>query len=1344
MLLNRKKLVESFNIEMMEDVVYNMANNWTPAQLEAITERGCNLLVAAAAGAGKTAVLVERIIRKITDCENPVDIDRLLVVTFTNAAATEMRERIGNALAEALDKNPSSENLQRQMVLLDRATIMTLHSFCLEVVKSHFQSLDLDPVFRIADETESTLILLEALDELFEEKYEKEDADSLFFRLADSYGGGRGDDALREIVLRIHRFTRSHPWPGQWLATQAEALNISDSACLSSTPWARVLLRSAAAELRGLRAILGRAADLASCAQGLQPYCSVLESDMLAIDKLIEICMAVQEASDAVADSPAPPVEITAAGTAASGTATAAKSSCIPGWDALRDAFASYEPMRLPRCGKDADSAAQEEVKAARKHVKERIAKLYESCFNATEAEIKEDFRKLYPLFRYLSELVCELDERYSQKKKDKCLLDFNDLEHYCLKVLLEDGKPTSAAAELREKFEEILVDEYQDSNLIQELILKTISGNSEGRHNIFMVGDVKQSIYRFRQARPELFLEKYMSYPREKGSDCRVIQLYNNFRSRSEIINGVNFIFRQIMSSEAGELDYNDEEALNPGAIFEDAGPGQITGGPVEVHIIDVTSDESEIIPGNNADSQLSVSSDVPGGNSVGTSNGSVYTLKDNTDPGGDSEEEPIDNIQAEARIAGKRIKSLVNGGPDRLYVYDKKLCKYRPAEYRDIVILLRATRNWSDVFTDELSAMGIPVYADTEVGYFKTVEVETILSLLQIIDNPLQDIPLLAVLRSPIGGFDTDELADIRLADRNASIYKALTSFAKYSETAQDMDATRKKVNDFLSKLDRWRELAQYTPTDELIWLLLTETGYYSYAGAMPGGEERQANLRLLFEKARMYEETSYKGLFNFINFIEKMKSGGGDMGSAKLLGENDNVVRIMSIHKSKGLEFPIVIVAGCGKKFNMMDLNAGILLHQELGYGPDIVDLEKRTVTASISKAAIRQKSRIETLSEEMRILYVAFTRAKEKLILTGCTREIEKACTRWCSAADSEDEKLPGYFMQQASCYLDWIGPALARHKDAGAIRQMAVNSNICNKVMYDSSSWEVRFWGKGAAFAENVAEVAKDNLSHWLQAGADQQDEEIIKMLEWKYQYKEMAHIPAKITVTELKRKFEHEGQDIPGMESLMPFRLAAAEKPAFMEPEKGIGAARRGTIMHFVMQHLDLQRLGVIMKEKDACNRGLLMAELEAQLADMVEKDQLTADEAEVVDIEEICRFFRTTVGSSMLFAPFVRRETAFTIEIKCTEIYKDLPEDLYGDESLLLQGVIDCWFEVDGGLVLLDYKTDYVPPEGSGIIKERYKVQIDYYTRALEKITGKKVVEKYLYLFDSGELVKY
>lgn len=1279
---------------------------WTREQLEAITRKGCNLLVAAAAGAGKTAVLVERIIRKISDPAKPIDLDTLLVVTFTNAAAAEMRERIGLALEDALEANPSSEHLQRQLTLLGKASITTLHSFCLEVVRGNFHRIGLDPVFRIADDTETMLLKLDILDELFEDKYEDENTGRDFYRLVECYGGGKSDEALQEIVLALHEFVQSHPWPLQWLEEHTEEFNLPGDTDLCETAWGKVILKSVSAEIKGLLGISEDALSAANRANGLEPYAGCLEEDVRQLKALL------RRLSEAEASA--------------------------SGWDDLYRAFNAFEPGRLPRCGKDADVEAQEQVKAARKEVKDKLSKVIEGTFNVTSDEAIKEFRRIYPVFKALARVTAEFGERFKAKKKEKALLDFNDLEHLCLEVLLPDGEPSGVALELREKYEEILVDEYQDSNLIQEVIINTISRVRAGQPNIFMVGDVKQSIYRFRQARPQLFLSKYNSYPSVPGSENMRILLYKNFRSRHEIINGANFIFKCIMSEQVGELDYTDEEALNPGAVFPAAhGDGSAefteTGEPspwaVEVNIIDLA---------DSAGSQDENSGPEPEEADEGMAQ--------------QDENERPDAIQAEAVAVAERIRQLMGASPEHpaFNVYDKKLNGYRKVEYRDIVILLRTTRNWSGIFSEELGLQGIPAYADTGTGYFKTVEIQTVISLLRIIDNPLQDIPFLAVLRSPVCSFSADELADIRLADRDMPFYEAMK---KYSAGCSGSTADR--AAKFLKDLGEWRSKAMYMSTDELIWYLYTQTSYYSYAGILPGGPQRQANLRMLFERARQYEETSYKGLFNFISYIERLKSGGGDMGSAKILGENENVVRIMSIHKSKGLEFPVVFVSGCGKRFNLQDLNGKILMHQELGFGPELVDTEKRITWPLISKQAIKYKIRQETLSEEMRILYVAFTRAREKLIITGAVKDYAKAAAGWLKCAGKAGARLKEFDMLKAATYLDWIGPALAGLEKEGAGLDEFSNTkepSLCfateNRPLSHLSRpcFAVRVSSiKDARAGKGREQKSAEELFQWLSGQTPDKDgaggfEDVKKRLEWRYAYEKSGEIPAKLSVTELKRLFNLVSPDEkPAIELQLP---PLAARPQFMEEAKGLSPSEKGSVMHFVMQHLELGAMRHLLTKGAGSEE--LAHEIRSQASRMVEEEFLTPQEAEAVNERRIAGFFLSGLGQRLLASKAVNRETPFNIELGCTEIYRDMPSDLYAGETILLQGVIDCFFEEQEGLILVDYKTDYVPASGTNRIKELYGIQIDYYVKALEAITGKKVLGKFIYLFYSGEIVPF
>ncbi|HHW31952.1 MAG TPA: helicase-exonuclease AddAB subunit AddA [Clostridiaceae bacterium] len=1325
-------------------------SKWTPQQLEAITRKNCNLLVAAAAGAGKTAVLVERIIRKITNAENPVDIDRLLVVTFTNAAATEMKERIGEALAKLLESCTDAPKIHRQLMYLNKSSITTIHSFCLEVIKNNFHCIDLDPDFRVADETEATLLKLETLEELFEEKYETENSDSLFYKLLDCYGNRKDDRGLKNIVINLYDFIQSHPWPLIWLEKNTEAFNISNDMDFSNTIWGKAIINGIYIDIAGLAEMTNKALKILETAEGLEAYYSCFSEDADNLEKLKDMCL-------------------------------------CSSWDKLYEEFRNFKFGKLSRCGKNADKSAQEEVKAIRDKIKKGVKKITEQYFSFTSSEIARDLQELYPLLKCLSNLVTEFMNKYNRKKRSRSLLDFNDLEHFCLEILVKlDGrgniKPTDIALALREKYDEILIDEYQDSNLVQEVILKAISKEDEGNPNIFMVGDVKQSIYRFRQARPELFMEKYLSYSCEEeaqhSKNVRIL-LYKNFRSREAIVNGVNYIFRQIMSRHIGELDYTQEEALNYGALYPPAENEDCIDRKIELHIMD--TEGTEFFNSHESDSDSHESDEqetINGYEQESFDDFSEGTMEDETY----QQEERLDNIQLEARMVGKRIKDLVNGN---LMVFDNSIKQYRKVQYRDIVILLRTTKNWSEVFVEELENMGIPVFADTGTGYFKTVEVQTVMSLLQIIDNPMQDIPFLTVLRSPIGMFSPEELAEIRMVDVKSTFYEVMKKYCgpeeiscvqdtgKPDERGQLADELLKeKVRNFLEKLNSWRDISLHLSTDELIWFLYTETGYYSFVGTLPGGEVRQANLRILFERARQFEETSYKGLFNFVNFIDRLKSRGGDFGSAMLLGENDNLVRIMSIHKSKGLEFPVVFVSGCGKKFNMQDMKDAILIHQDLGFGPDYIDAEKRIYYATVPKQAIKSKIKLETLSEEMRILYVALTRAKEKLIITGYVKNIEKTAAAWAWALESSHDKLPVYMISRANCFLDWIGPAVIRHPDSIALRQVAgcignmpesmtenMTKNLsspitlnpegdmaCSKgerIMHDASGWEIRLWNRDSVLERAWDSETAESLADTNNANSEENInyEEIKKKLSWEYPYKILSGIPAKVSVTELKRMLnENKTETYEGIELIKP---SIIRKPVFLQETRGLSAAEKGTILHFVMQHLDISK--VDSKE-----------DIKEQINNMVSKEFITQQQADTVDVDKILRFFKSPLGKRVRSAEVIKREVPFNIEISAASIVSALKDSyslseisdnerkILKSETILLQGIIDCFFEEEEEIVLLDYKTDYVDDGNMEEIKKKYKEQIQFYQEALERITGKKVKEKYLYIFSKNAAIEY
>lgn len=1226
---------------------------WTDEQLKAIETRKCNLLIAAAAGSGKTAVLVERIIRIITNEENPVDIDRLLVVTFTSAAAAEMRERIASAITKALEVNPNSKNLQRQLTLLSRANITTMHSFCLDVIKNNFHIINLDPGFRILDETEGTLLKGEIIDELFEDKYEEEQVE--FLNLIEAYSGTRDDEKVKEIVLDLYRFAMSGPWPEKWLREKAEAFNIQSKEELSETEWVKILVENLKLEITALINMLEKAIDICNEVEGLEPYLENLDMDMMSLKNINE--------------------------------------SLEEGLDSIYKSLVStkFSKLKTVRKNNVSDPEAQERVKDIRNVIKKKIGKLNEDIFFMPPDDMFLSVKESYPYMKELTELVIEFEERFSEAKKSKGALDFNDLEHLCLKILTVEG--ANVADNFKEYFDEVLVDEYQDSNSVQEAIIDLVSRKYTDDPNVFMVGDVKQSIYKFRQAKPELFLDKYRTYSKDEGKN-RKIQLYKNFRSRLEVINAVNYIFKQIMSKEVGELEYTDEEALNLGANYKDIEEDNvITGGEVELHILDKSGVKSEDDEEEN-EAELS----------------------------DDDIEEDIGAVNLEARIVAERIKKLLSKKEGEVFkVLDKETGEYRPVTYKDIVILLRATKNWSEVFLDELGAQGIPVYADTGSGYFESIEIRTIMSLLKVIDNPMQDVPMIALLRSPIMNFTLDELADIRLINKERYFYENIKTIA--SEFYEEDLTLKEKCISFLERLEGWRERAVYTAIDEFIWFLYMDTAYYGYVGAMPNGVLRQANLRILFQRAKQYEQTSFKGLFNFINFINKLRKSSGDMGSAKILGENEDVVRIMSIHKSKGLEFPVVFLAGSGKQFNLMDLNKNILYHEELGFGPDLVDLERRVSYSTLPKEAIKQRIRLETLSEEMRILYVAFTRAKEKLIITGATSNVEKWIKNCCSAASIEKDVISSSEVLKGKSYLDWIGMAICKHRDGESLREMLGPVDIFIKD--DLSTWKTRIWTKSELIGDKndelVDKIDEDNLL--INSEVEAVDKEIERRLGFSYKFKESTIMKSNFSVSDLKKKNYEELEEL---DSENLFKEKIEIKPKFLQEEKGITAAERGTAMHFVMQKLDLTRVNTLGEIKD-------------QLKELVDRELLSAEEFKSIRPNKILNFFKSNLGKRLLDAfssgNEIYRELPFYTEISVTETDDTLSKSLES-EKVRLQGVIDCFFYEGDNLILLDYKTDYVEKGNEDEMIKKYLVQINYYKDALEKITGKKVNESYLYLF--------
>ncbi|GAB6181499.1 helicase-exonuclease AddAB subunit AddA [Desulfotomaculum defluvii] len=1234
---------------------------WTDEQLAAITTRDTNLLVAAAAGAGKTAVLVERIIQLITDTQRPVDVDQLLIVTFTNAAAAEMRERIGHALSKALEENPFSKRLARQLTMLNHASITTLHSFCLDLLRRYFYKLDLDPGFRVADEVEAELLRLDVLEELLEARYNQEEAEA-FGLLVDSYGGQRDDARLQDLILELYRFSSSHPMPVQWLKGLAENYSIAEDKTLDDLPWVNHIKKSIIQELRGVLGLLKQADWLARQPGGPEPYSKTLAADIINIEPL-------------------------------------ANSSASVSWDKLYCSFMSIKWSKLSPCRGEIDDNLKNKSQGLRNKAKDKFNDLLNTYFCAEPLVILKDLRSLQPLITELANLTIEFMELYRQKKLAKGLVDFGDLEHYCLSILLDPNSPggelipSAVARELQQQYAEVLVDEYQDINAVQETILKLVSQID----NRFMVGDVKQSIYRFRLAEPNLFLSKSELYAHRESTEGTRIGLSKNFRSRLEIVQAVNFIFRQIMTKAAGEIVYDELEELRCGADYPQQEGLNTAGGPVEVYVIDRKQTQEEMI--------------------------STESPEETED-----EQEDLDSDQAEARLIGMRILDMVKGkdlvGPEFM-IWDNGLGQYRPVSYRDIVILLRATTGRANTFLEELRVMGIPTYAELGTGYFEAVEIETFLSLLKIIDNPRQDVPLAGVLRSPMVGLRASDLAEIRLCSKEGDFYDAVLAAAKGE--FGNISVTLRR---FLDQLEEWRSRARRGSLADLIWLLYRETGYYDYVGGMIGGTQRQANLRVLYHRAQQYETTSFRGLFRFLRFVERLKDAGNDLGSARSLGENEDVVRIMSIHKSKGLEFPVVFIAGLGKQFNLMDLNKDMLMHKELGLGPQIVQLSQRVSYPSLPKLLLKQQIRKESVAEEMRVLYVALTRAREKLILVGSVRDLDKSLEKWCASVTQVGWPLPDTELMAAKSYLDWLCPSIARHRNGDGMRQLVqVETQPHPEVAADPSAWNLTFHlmkdmqkkpqensGPANEFLESIK-----NLRPFENRGFSA---EIERRLNWTYPRALITTRPAKAAVTEVKHKFDELARQ---EEGIMPYRPKITGRPRFLQQDKGLTPAERGSAIHLVMQHVPLNQ---VPDEKT----------IQVLIQNLIQREILLPEQAAVINPSHITSFFASTVGQRVLQAPRVERELPFSLALPATEVYQELPTE-YAQEMVLVQGVIDCLVDEGDGFLLIDYKSDAVYPGQDSPVK-RYQGQINLYTRAVQDILKKPVKDRVIYLFDNGEIV--
>ncbi len=1213
-----------------------MGVSWTEEQQKVIDTRNCNILVSAAAGSGKTAVLVERIIQRITDKNNPVDIDELLIVTFTRAAAGEMKERIRQAIEKKLEANPEDEHLQRQSTLVHHALITTIDSFCSYIVKNYFHLIDLDPSFRMGDEGEMRLLQADVADAVLEEAYTEEAPSFLAF--SDGFAGGKTDKKIPEMIIKLYSFSMSYPYPEEWLLNCRKAYEVESIEELENAEWMKLIKNEVKQEIKEASMLLKQSLEVSKEPDGPAFYIGLLEDEVSALEK-------------------------------------SEQTECFFEWKEMLD---KLEFKRLP-AGKKAEKelvseSRQELAKNLRNEAKEQIKALKERYFQETAEEMLENLQRAGEPVDVLVDLTLAFMKLYKEKKKEKNILDFGDLEHYALEILIhhtkEKDERTDAARELSKKFEEIMIDEYQDSNLVQEKLLTSVSRIEDGIYNIFMVGDVKQSIYRFRLARPDLFMEKFKTYPQEAGGDCLRIDLHRNFRSRAEVLEGVNYLFYQIMGEDLGGVEYDSTAALYPGRTFP---PKQ----------------EEESEPATE-----------------------VLLLED--------EEE--NTRELEARMVALRIGELAG----KYLVLDKKTEEYRPAKYSDFTILLRTMSGWAETFKKILNSCGIPASVTTKTGYFSAQEVTTVLDYLKILDNPMQDIPLAAALHGLPDGFSFQELAEIKvlgMENEKNGFYEALLLGEKLSSPLGE------KIRRFFAVYRDLRRKVPYTPMHELIWDFYDATDFLVYQQSFVSGEQRKANLLMLAEKARDYESTSYRGLFNFIRYIENLKKYQVDFGEANTLSENEDTVRIMSIHGSKGLEFPIVFVCGMGKQINMQDARESIVLHPDLGIGSPYVDTQLRIRTRTILQKAVQREILLESLGEELRILYVALTRAKEKLILTGVTSKLEDTLKSFEMLKKQEEERLPYGLRVKGKSYLDWVLAALARHRAMKPLYEMYDFSVYSLNEMYDR---EPDFTVRQVQPLELVLDEAQLRTEEMLKKGelllwdsSEVYDEKWRKLFRdsfsYEYPYQAEGAIPAKLTVSEIKRM---QSADTEESEILLEKEETEEIVPLFMqETKEELKGAAKGTLYHRVWENLDYEKIDT--KEQ-----------IEEQLENM-----LTTEEKKSIWISDFYRFAKNPLAVRMKAAAQrgqLYREQPFVIAMPANQMKKEYETE----EEILVQGIIDAYFEEEDGLVLVDYKTDKVQKGQEKELIEKYKVQMRYYKKALEMITDREVKEIYIYSTGIGKAV--
>lgn len=1269
--------------------------SWTKMQQAAIDQRQANILVSAAAGSGKTAVLTERVLKRIIGEgeEQPIDLDRFLIVTFTSAAAQEMKERITNKLMHEMNQlleaapeekiGTQAENeetiaqkveyLEKQMALMPQASISTIHSFCLKTIKNYFNRLDIDPNIKVGNEAELSMMRLEILDELMENYLEEENPE--FLELAEVYGSVQGLENLKTLILEVDTFSKSTLFPQIWLKEQVKKLK-TPYASINEMPWAESFKEQIKATVSDLNKIYDKAIGICQRHDGPELYKEALESDYAYLSQMND-AQTLEE---------------------------------------MIQVINSISFVALSRKKQECALELKEQVKNYRNLAKEVIKALQEDLAYVSDAKLLKQLPYVGHLMESLVKVIEVFESRYKTAKEEAGVVDYNDLEHLCLELFIEpvideegqvqEIRYTEVAKELSGFYEEVYIDEYQDSNTVQETLLKAVAeADSKSGATRFMVGDMKQSIYRFRLANPLIFAQKYQEWEKHQGdkmSEAKnvCIDLSQNFRSRENILEGVNDLFEQVMSPEVGELEYDDYAKLKVGNTYEEGEPERLPEGAlsdaIELHILETKDKEEEV-----------------------EDETSIEALKD---------------AEGEALMTAELIHQLLSGKGNPTHIFDKDLGSYRPVEPRDIVILLRAPSSKAAIYEKALMSKGIGANTEISNNFFDALEIQTMISLLKIIDNPLQDIPLITVLRSPMVGVSLDELVYIRQALEEGCFYEALKHYAKGLEPHH-------MIHQFLDQLEAYRTDSSELRTEELLARLYVETGYYQYVALLPAGVKKKANLELLKKYAAEYEANNNGKLFGFLQYLDKLSQTEEGLKEAKLVADQENLVRIMSIHKSKGLEFSIVFLCDSGKRFNLNDLKNEVLMHSDLGLAPDYVDTESYVKYPTLPKLAIKQQIKLENTSEEMRVLYVALTRAKEKLFITGTVPNLEDRVAKWQLFASRDTKEIMPLAMKHSSSYLNWIGMSLYAHQGVDFFRNKVGDTPAY--LFNGQSKWQVKVWQKeelGSLKEAQQVEMAhkRESLMNWdtTKAYSDYQLD-IKKQLSYQYPHETAIMLPTKVSVSEVKRKsyVENLMDEMSEKDYIVetPFNFNDNEevpKPSFIKEKENLVGVKRGTLIHSVFEHWDYLKI----QEREAIKLEIDQLILERKLEPEVKK---------VISIEQLIRMSQSEIVQKMRQAKHAEKEKAFIYLAPAKVVDSKYPQD----EEILIQGVIDAYFIDEEGITLLDYKTDYVDKTqieaSKEKIKARYKKQLEFYAMALEGITKISVAHRYIYLYNINEWIE-